>query len=430
MPEDRHPGPGAVERRRDTPDEAETLAALMDGTLTLADAGDEELGDLLRCMDSGELVSTIAEAPKLFPTDAPQPATEARGTTPQPRAVRLRRWAAVPVAAAVFLALGSIAILYLANRPEGNPPPRAASTTAAPPASSTSVAPVAPSAPAALPAPIILTARLEELERRPAATFRGTGRDSRPPKGEGTVIAIEDSEVTVDVGALDGVEKGSHLRVVRDDEAVATVTVARVFRARATGATENIGLLQIGERVIVDPAVQVDALLSAASDRVAAADIEGARILAERAVSVAATNPVPPLLAWRARTRLGTLAHRAGNLETAETHLRAAAAQLDTIAGISNDECAELENELGAVLIARGEPAEAEAVLRRASGRSEGVMAVRVTNNLAAALALQGDFTSAETTYRVALRLAVETGRPEAERTAIEQNLASVRAPK
>src|SRR5262245_6821823 len=122
MPDDRDLTSRQGERPRDVPDEAETLAALMDGTLRLDDVGDDQLGGVLRVMDSAELVRTIAEAPKLFDAaGGPRPSAPYGFVAPR-RASGVRRWAPVPAMAALLIAMGSITFLYLRTRQAAVPP--------------------------------------------------------------------------------------------------------------------------------------------------------------------------------------------------------------------------------------------------------------------------------------------------------------------
>jgi Flp pilus assembly protein TadD len=91
---------------------------------------------------------------------------------------------------------------------------------------------------------------------------------------------------------------------------------------------------------------------------------------------------------------------------------------------------AEILNELGAVLIERGNDAEAESTLRRAQPGASGATGVYVANNLAALAALRRDARAAESMYRSALALAGSSPELEADRRAILKNLDSLKAPR
>jgi Flp pilus assembly protein TadD len=85
-------------------------------------------------------------------------------------------------------------------------------------------------------------------------------------------------------------------------------------------------------------------------------------------------------------------------------------------------------NELGAVLIARGDYVEAERILRVARPLAIGAPAAHVTNNLAALAALRGDRAAADAMYRSALALAGGSPDLESDRRAIEKNLEDLKA--
>lgn len=385
MPDERDPrrhDPGGRDQR---PDEAETLAALMDGTLALDDVGEDELDGLLRQMDSSELVDVIADAPKLFPPpDDPRTAVSRASS----RRAHPVRWA-IPLGAVavVLIAVGSA--VYLRGRPVATvdtgrtatvsspAPPSASTTTLTQPAS---------------PEPVLLTARAEEIRGR-GGEFRGTTADTHVPKREGTIVSVVDGSATIDLGSLDGIARGTVVRVFRGNhDAIGTIIVDRVFRERARGTAVSTDRLRPGDVAELDPAVHVGALVSAASDRLAAGDAEGARALAERAAALTPSAGVLP-----------------GQVSRAVA---------DTL------------NDVGARLIANKQYADAEAVLQRAKDHASGATAVRVTNNLAAAAALRADFATAEQRYKDALALAGAAPQLDVERQAIEKNLDSLKAKK
>jgi Tfp pilus assembly protein PilF len=401
--------------------DAETLASLMDGTLTADQLDDVQLGRLLRTHGADGLVRAIAEAPKLFAED---------DAVAMPVAPRRSEWAAarspVLAAAAALIVVAAAAAVYFRSLPVEQPEPGRSSTLAVP----ASDPPVTTTA--RLPTPIILTARLDERDPAALGEFRGPGSDGRTPKAEGQVVSIDDNGVTIDVGALDGLEKGAVVPVYREfgQEAPAgTLTITRVFRERATGTAVPSGSLRVGDRTAVAASARVDALLDRAAALMAAGDLEGARAEAVRAVSMLQPGDADVGRARRAYARLGTLEHRLGAFEAAERALRSAVDMLGSAPSASSDEASEVLNELGAVLIARGNHVEAGAILRRAqTDAPAGPRAVRILNNLGAVAVLEGDLVTAEKMYRTALALTGSSPAFEPERDAIAKNLQSMGA--
>ena len=281
--------------------------------------------------------------------------------------------------------------------------------------------------------PLILTARLDELAGRSTAAFRADEARSRPPKGQGFVVSVDEGEVAIDLGSLDGLVKGSELQVIRgnaDAQAVGRLTIVTVFRERSRGRPVPAGSLQVGDRAEVAPGVQVAALSDHVAALMAAGDATAARAPAERAVSMARTPGVPSDARRQALGNLGTLEHRAGALDDAERHLRGAVDDFDVEPTATAMQRAETLNELGAVLIERGDYPQAEQTLRQAQPLAEGAAGVHVANNLAALAALRRDTLAAESMYKSALALAGSSPELEADRRAILKNLESLKAPR
>src|SRR3978361_324601 len=95
-----------------------------------------------------------------------------------------------------------------------------------------------------------------------------------------------------------------------------------------------------------------------------------------------------------------------GALDRSADHLRSAIDELDAAPAATAMERVRILNELGAVLIERGDYAEAERVLRRARRQASGGAGARVANKFGALAALRGDRTAAEAMYASALALA------------------------
>jgi hypothetical protein len=254
------------------------------------------------------------------------------------------------------------------------PPPTAPSS---PSASATTAA--APSADASQPA-LLLTARLGDLAGRSSPEFRAPADSSRAPKGSGVVVGIDNSEVAIDLGSLDGLAKGSQVQILRPGASTpARLTIATVFRERSRGRPVSPDAVQAGDRVEVPSALQLSALLEHALSRIAAGDADAARAAARQAVAVSSL--------------------------------------------VSDASSTDAMNELAAVLITSRDYMDAESLLRRAQMYATGVTAVRVANNLAVVTALRGDRAAAESMYRSALALAGTAPEYDSARRAIEKNL-------
>jgi hypothetical protein len=334
------------------------------------------------------------------------------------------------MAAACGAAAAAAIVFVIVDRPpsESTAPPSTPAAATSTPATGPATGPAR-----VLPPPVILTARLEGVGGRSATGFRGAAADSRLPKSEGLVVSVDDGEATIDLGSVDGLEKGSVVDLFRgrgDANAAGSLTVARVFRERATGRAARAGSLQVGDRAALAPAVHVSALLDQVEARIASGDTQAALALAGRALSSAQSLGVPADLQRRALAQLGTLEHRSGATGAAERHLRSAVDALDTAPAAEDAESAAVLNELGALFIERGRYAEADAVLRRAQPRAAGAVGVYVTNNLAALAAIRGDLGTAESEYRAALTRAGNAPDLEPDRRAIQKNLDALRAPR
>jgi hypothetical protein len=325
-------------------------------------------------------------------------------------------------------AAAAAAIVFVAtNRSASNAPAPAAST-----ASSSSPSASSPRAPASAPEnafrPAILVARLDALAGGAAADFRIDGVVSRSPKAEGRVVSSDDGAIEIDLGSLDGIAKGSELRVRRDDSTtMATLTIVTVFRERARG--RGARAIAVGDRVDVPPDLQVAALIEQTIAKIGAGDAATARATASRAASLSDSASVPSRARGRALGLLGTLEHRAGALDEAERHLRESIEASDQSSSTAmSAERIDAVNELGALLIERGDYAGAEKMLRIAEPHASGASSVRILNNLAAVAVQRHDTRAAESMYQSALVMAGRAANLESERQTIARNLEGLKS--
>ena len=227
-------------------------------------------------------------------------------------------------------------------------------------------------------APLLLTARLDAAAQ---PTFRADAtRASRPPRQAGTVVQVLDGAAEIDLGSLDGLTQGLALDIVRGERPVGRMTMTAVFRERARGRVDAAAGVRRGDRVEVDRATQVTALVEHATARRAAGDLTAARELVTRAAAAAGEGNVT----------------------------------------------ADVLNELGVLQIEQRDLPGAERTLQSAQALATGVAEMRVTSNLGALAALRGDRVEAERLYREAASLAASSPDLAPERQAIARNLAAL----
>lgn len=331
-----------------------------------------------------------------------------------PRRPRVAVWLGAAVAAAAVLSL----VIY-----------RGASSTGAPDA--TAQAPARGAAVEPGPAlgnlqPVILTAGLAESAGAAAAEFRSEEQASRLPRRSGRVTSSTDGEVEIDLGSLDGITKGSIVRIVRGSEpapSIGTATMTAVFRERSRGRIGSGAGPLAGDRAEVAPDTHLAALSERVVARAAAGDPSGARTLAEQAAAAAEAPGVGAGARRLALYQAAILEHEAGAVEDAVRHLRLAAGQLDALPAAARAERARVLSALGAALGAQGQDVEAEQVLQSARPLAAGRVAVHVANNLAALASRRGDRTAADALYRSALAEAGGTPDLDADRRVVQRNL-------
>ena len=86
--------------------------------------------------------------------------------------------------------------------------------------------------------PVLLASDLQPDRREDSQVFRGAELESRLPQPAGSIVSIEDGLAAIDLGSLDGLAKGSELRIFRDERStqpIGRLMVTTVFRERARG---------------------------------------------------------------------------------------------------------------------------------------------------------------------------------------------------
>jgi hypothetical protein len=293
------------------------------------------------------------------------------------------------------------------------------------PSSPPPVSPPVAAAPAVVQQPVLLAARLDGV---PGQTFRADVAHSREPRPTGAVVSVRDGSADVDIGSLDGLTQGGALAVVRDGRPVGRLTITAVFRERARGRVDRGAAVQPGDRVDVEPAVHVGAILDRVAAKKAGGDLPGARDVARLAVSRSQNAAVPADLRRRSLFELAALERQAGDLEQAARLLQQDVDMFDQAPAAAGSERGEVLNELGVVQIDRRELVAAERALGSAQALAAGATRARVANNLGAVAALKGDRTAAERFYRLADSLAATDPALAVDRGAITKNLAGLQA--
>jgi hypothetical protein len=276
--------------------------------------------------------------------------------------------------------------------------------------------------------PIILTARLTESDGAATPEFRSVEPGSRPPRISGLVTSSADDVVEIDLGSLDGIAKGSIVQIAGTAPARSsgTLSITTVFRDRSRGRIASGRAPHVGDRASVAPEVYLTALSDHAAARAASGDTASARALAGQAAEIVESFGVASGTGRLALYQAAVLDHAYGSADNAVRHLRLAAAQFDAAPAATGDERARILSALGAALIAQDNDVEAERTLRLAQPIATGRIGVHVANNLAALAIRRGDRAAAESLYRSALAQAGTAPDLEADRRAIQNNLAAL----
>lgn len=173
--------------------------------------------------------------------------------------------------------------------------------------------------------PVLLASGLQSGQ---APVFRGAEADSRASQTTGSIVSIEDDLATIDLGTLDGLAKDSELQVFRDDrskETIGRVRITTVFRERARGRILD-GQVRVKDRVRVDDAAHLEALLEKIDALYNRGDADAANKTAEQAGLWADTAHVPPIRQAALWNQLAVLRMLRGNYRGAEEPLTRAVA--------------------------------------------------------------------------------------------------------
>ncbi len=185
----------------------------------------------------------------------------------------------------------------------------------------------------------------------PAPVFRGAESGSRLPREKGTVAAIGDGVASIDLGSVDGLEKGTELEIYRDAQSttpIARLIVETVFRERARGRIVPASPIPIHGEARVPPAMHLTVLLEHVDALCARHDLNAAKTVAEQAVALTESTAVPAEGRAKAQEKLAAIEYQTNSLVSAEQHYLAIA-KSDTVI------YAESRNNLGALAEERGD---------------------------------------------------------------------------
>jgi hypothetical protein len=242
----------------------------------------------------------------------------------------------VRIVMAALAAAAAVAAIYIGARVPTQPKPTIASN--AKPAAGQ---------------PILISKAFAPGRDATAPVFRSAPADARAPQPEGSIVAMDNFVVNIDLGSLDGLTKGTHLDVLRAgaNQPVGHLEATTIFRDHSRVRIVS-GAAKEHDRVRAEPSVYLSAVL----------DVMGTdRMLARNAVQWAFSNAVPPPVLRPILDRLAPLEYQARDFSAAERDY-----QLLLDAASTEDDRAEALNNLGAVAESRGETNTAQAFYQNA----------------------------------------------------------------
>jgi hypothetical protein len=287
---------------------------------------------------------------------------------------------------------------------------------------------VAPSLDFAAGRPILLAADLRPALGPNGSTtvFRSAETESRAPQPSGKVLSVEDQQVTISLGSLDGLAKGMEIEIFRganSTQPIARFQVATVFRDRARGRNDGGQSIHEDDRASAMPAVYLAAVLEEMNRLADRGDSVKARKMGRDALVWADSVAAAPGAGRGILERLGALDYQGGDTAAAENDYRSAAASLDAPPSAPAAEQAATLNNLAALYLLRSDYTQADVQLNLARAKiADGPVYARTLNNLGVLAELRGDVQKANVLYRDAL--AVLGSDTSEDRKAVDANLA------
>jgi hypothetical protein len=118
-----------------------------------------------------------------------------------------------------------------------------------------------------------------------SAVFRGADEDSRAPRIGGSVTAVADGMVTIDLGSLDGLAKDGEVEVVRAGKTIGTIHLTSIFRERARAVAPAGVTVLANDQIRVLSAMYLRAVLDQIEALSARGDSAGALRIAQQAAN-------------------------------------------------------------------------------------------------------------------------------------------------
>lgn len=253
-----------------------------------------------------------------------------------------------------------------------------------------------------------------------APIFRSTEPDSRAPLPQGAILTLDNSVATVNLGSLDGLAKGTQLDVFHgsSNQPVARLEVTTIFRDRARGSVPGGNTTQVNDRVQVAPATYLPAVVEYMDSLADRGDLAGARKIARDALAWANSNKIAPSEQRQILERLTPLDYKSGDTNAAAQDYQSLADSFNSPPAASTSEQDQAFNAWGALLILRGDTAQAETKFRQTHD-AQGL------NNAGVLAELRGQTANAQALYEAALRVLDKTAAASLrDRQTIQANLA------
>jgi hypothetical protein len=224
--------------------------------------------------------------------------------------------------------------------------------------------------------PVLLASGLHPAN---APVFRGGGAESHLPQSIGEIVSMEDGRANISLGSLDGLAKGSELRVFRGADTVGRLQVTTVFRDRARASVMEGKQLRPKDEVHVGGADHLSALLQQVDAAFNRGDPDTAIKLSEEAVrwgESVAVSPGALAVSWNQLAVLHMLRGEYGGAESLLLRAASAASRTDPVYG-------QIKNNLGVLAELRGDRDKAAASYNDALGADPGDQRQTVERNLA-----------------------------------------------
>jgi hypothetical protein len=258
---------------------------------------------------------------------------------------------------------------------------------------------------------ILLTRDLQPALAHDALIFRGTAGASRAPKSEGEIVSIEGRVASVNLGSIDGLEKGTQLQGGR-------LVVTTVFRDHARGTISADAAMRAGDPVRVPSSAHLGAILQQVDALAAGGNLQAARDLARSALGGGTPGETRPLL-----ERLAAIEYQTGAPDAARERYEVAVNNFAQPPAASSTEQASTFASYGALCLLSGDLDRTNDLLRKALAQSPAAaLKAQILNNLGAMAEARADPGSATVYYKQALAQTTS----KSERAVIEANLARV----